>query len=197
MVDERLKRQMEFILEAERLKGVLRRTSALGGERRENDAEHSWHLALMLIVLNEYADQSELDPLKALKMVVIHDLVEIDAGDTFAYDQEGEASKPEREREAADRIFGLLPPDQTAELRALWEEFEERQTTTARFAASVDRLQPMLSNFADRGGAWQRHGINSRQVAARNQQIVDGAPELWEYARQLIAEAVERGYLPE
>ncbi|MBL7032525.1 MAG: HD domain-containing protein [Candidatus Delongbacteria bacterium] len=197
MASERLIQQLSFIKEVELLKGVFRQTSVLKGGRRENDAEHSWHLALMIIVLSEYADQDQLDILKALKMVVIHDLVEIDAGDTFAYDHAGEATKPDRERLAADRIFGLLPVDQATGLRTLWDEFEARKTVTARFAAAVDRLQPMLSNFADGGGAWRRHGITSQQVAARNHQIVDGAPALWEYAEQLIREAVEQGYLPE
>ena len=196
MSSNRLRQQIEFILEVDRLKGVFRQTTVLKGERRENDAEHSWHLALMIVVLSEYADQTKLDLLKALKMVVIHDLVEIDAGDTFAYDRVGEATKPERERLAADRIFGLLPQEQAVDLRSIWEEFEARQTVTARFAAAVDRLQPMLSNFNDSGGAWRRHGITSQQVTDRNHQIVDGAPALWEYAEELIEQALDRGYLP-
>ncbi len=197
MINERLQQQLGFIIEVDRLKGVLRQTTALEGGRRENDAEHSWHLALMVVILSEYAHQDDLDLLKALKMVVIHDLVEIDAGDTFAYDTAGEETKLERERQAADRIFGLLPDDQERELHELWEEFEARHSVTARFAAAVDRLQPMLSNFSDKGGAWHRHGITSRQVTARNYQIVEGAPALWEYAEELIREAVTKGYLPE
>jgi putative hydrolase of HD superfamily len=196
MSSKRLQQQMEFIIEVDRLKSVFRQTSLINESRRENDAEHSWHLALMIIILAEHASAAEVNLLKVIKMVVIHDLVEIDAGDTFAYDQEGEAVKLERERKAADRIFGLLPQDQQQELRDLWEEFESRQSGEARLAAAVDRLQPMLHNFHNQGGAWREHGITAPQVHDRNHQIVDGAPALWEYAEELIKEAVTNGYLP-
>lgn len=190
----RLAQQIEFIVAVDRLKHVYRRTRLIDDGRRENDAEHSWHLALMAVVLREYAAE-EVDLARVLAMHLIHDLVEMDVGDTFAYDDAGQADREERERVAAKRIFGLLPADQGATLLALWEEFEARQTAEARYAAALDRLHPMLLNYHGDDSAWRRHDIRSTQVVAFNQQMREGAPELWEYALKLIDDAVARGKL--
>ena len=194
---DRLARQIEFILEIDKLKQVLRQTFLTDGSRRENDAEHSWHLAVMAVLLCEYAAEPELDLLRVVKMALVHDLVEIDAGDTFHYDEAGHEDKDRREQQAADRIFGLLPVDQGAELRSLWEEFEARQTPEARYAAALDRLQPNLLNFRTQGRLWREHGVTSRQVIARNRHMAQGAPALWQYAESRIREAVAKGYLAE
>ncbi len=191
---DRLNRQIDFLLEIDQLKQVLRQSLLTGDRRRENDAEHSWHLCLMAVVLAEYA-ADEFDLLRTLKMLLIHDLVEIDAGDTFAYDTEAHADKEEREQKAAERIFKLLPSDQARELRDLWDEFELRQTPEARYAAALDRLQPMLLNFHTGGAGWRRHGIRKDQVIEYNRHMKDGAPALWTYARDMIERAVEEGIL--
>jgi putative hydrolases of HD superfamily len=193
--DSRLAQQIEFIVEIDQLKQVLRRTYLIDKSRRENDAEHSWHLGLMAILLVEHAQQPQLDLLRVLKMVLVHDLVEIDAGDTFAYDEVGAVDKAARETAAAERIFDLLPTDQAVELRALWDEFEARQTPEAQYAAALDRFQPMLHNYRTQGKAWQEHGITADQVLARNQHMADGSPALWNYARRFVADAVAKGYL--
>ena len=194
---DRLARQIEFILEIDKLKQVLRQTFLTDGSRRENDAEHSWHLAVMAVLLCEYAAEPELDLLRVVKMALVHDLVEIDAGDTFHYDEAGHEDKDRREQQAADRIFELLPVDQGAELRSLWEEFEARQTPEARYAAALDRLQPNLLNFRTQGRLWREHGVTSRQVIARNRHMAEGAPALWQYAESRIREAVAKGHLAE
>ncbi len=196
MIDRsRLSRQIDFLREIDRLKQVLRRTWLMDQSRRENDAEHSWHLGVMAVLLAEYAAEPGLDLLRAVKMALIHDLVEIDAGDTFAYDEVGAQDKDRRERLAADRIFQILPPDQAAEIRSLWEEFESRQTPEARYAAALDRFQPILHNYHTQGRAWRQHGITSDQVIARNRHMAEGAPALWAHAEELIRDAVEKGYL--
>ena len=191
----RLAQQMRFILEVDRLKEVFRQTVLLHSRRAENDAEHSWHLCLMVLVLAEHANRPDLDVLRVLKMLLIHDLVEIDAGDTFVYDDAARVDQAAREAQAADRIFGLLPADQSREFRALWDEFEARQTPEARFAAACDRLQPMLLNVHTEGASWQRHGITSDRVLARNGHIVEGSEALWTYAENMIREAVAAGTL--
>jgi len=193
--NSRLAKQVEFIVEIDKLKQVYRRTWLTDTSRQENDAEHSWHLGMMAILLLEHAQQPHLDLLRVLKMVLIHDLVEIDAGDTFVYDDAGAMDKAERENAAADRIFGLLPADQAAELRTIWEEFEARQTPEAKYAAALDRFQPMLHNYRTQGKAWQEHGITADQVIARNQHIAEGSPALWDYAKEFVADAVAKGYL--
>ncbi len=190
----RLARQIEFIVAVDRLKQVFRQTRLIDDRRPENDAEHSWHLALMAVVLQEYAAE-EVDLAKVLAMHLIHDIVEIDAGDTFAYDDSGQSDKAERERAAAERLFGLLPGDQRASLLALWEEFEARETAEARYAAALDRLQPVLLNYHTDGSAWQRHGVRRSQVVAFNRHMAEGAPELWKFARELIDAAVDEGKL--
>ncbi len=196
-VPERLEQQLRFLIELDRMKQIVRQTILIDGSRQENDAEHSWHMAVMAVLLAEYAVEPGLDLLRVLKMVLIHDVVEIDAGDTFVYDTAGYAHKAERERKAADRIFGLLPPDQGAEIRDLWEEFEAQETPEARYAAALDRFHPLLHNVETEGGAWRKHGITSDRVIDRNRHIAEGAPLLWEYAHARIREAVERGHLEE
>ena len=191
----RLARQIAFIAEVDKLKEIFRQTINTQSRRAENDAEHSWHLCLCVIVLAEHANFAQLDVLRVLKMVIIHDLVEIDAGDTFAYDTAGMAGQHDREVIAANRLFGLLPEDQALEFRALWDEFEEKATPEARFAAAVDRFQPMLLNCLTQGAAWNRHGITQDRVIARNQHITEGSAELWKYAEQMIQDAVDAGHL--
>lgn len=193
--NSRLARQVEFIVEIDKLKQVVRRTWLMDQSRQENDAEHSWHLAVMAILLLEHAQQPELDLLRVLKMLLIHDLVEIDAGDTFAYDDAGAADKTERESAAADRLFGLLPDDQADQWRALWSEFEARETPEAKYAAALDRFQPMLHNYRTQGKAWREHGITADQVIVRNRHLAEGAPTLWAYAERFVADAVAKGDL--
>lgn len=195
MVSARLGQQIQFITEVDKLKEIFRQTINTQSRRPENDAEHSWHLCLCAIVLAEHANVPGLDLLRVLKMLIIHDLVEIDAGDTFAYDTARMAQQHEREAIAADRIFGLLPPDQAAIFRALWDEFEAKATPEAKFATAVDRFQPMLLNSRTQGAAWARHGITHDRVVARNRHIAEGCAELWEYAAQMIQEAVDAGHL--
>lgn len=191
---ERLAAQLAFIREIDRVKGIFRQTLLMDGSRNENDAEHSWHIALMAVMLREHAADG-VDVLRVIKMLLIHDLVEIDCGDTFCYDTVGMQGKHEREAAAADRIFGILPADQGSEMKALWMEFEERQSPEARYASALDRLQPMLHNYVTQGGAWRAHGVTADRVLRRNRIIADGAPELWRWARTMIADAVQRGYL--
>lgn len=192
---ERLRRQIEFIVEVDRLKEVFRQTILTQSRRAENSAEHSWHFALMVVVLAEHSNHQPLDVLRILKMVLIHDLVEIDAGDTFAYDEKNMADQHERESRAADRVFGLLPADQAAAFRALWDEFEAKATPEAKFAAACDRFHPMLLNCRTQGHAWQKHGVTQDKVLARNAHVVDGSKELWAYAVKMIDDAVAAGHL--
>ena len=166
MSANRLEQQLSFLVEADKLKSVLRRTLLTDGSRQENSAEHSWHLVLTAMVLEEYAAEP-VDMSKALRMLIVHDLVEIDAGDTFAFDAKGNATKSERETRGADRLFGLLPGDLGSELRALWEEFEGQATPESRFANAVDRVQPFLQNKVNRGGTWRIHNLTREQVLAR------------------------------
>jgi putative hydrolases of HD superfamily len=191
----RLAQQIRFIVEVDKLKEVFRQTLLTQSRRQENDAEHSWHLCLMVIVLAEHANFPQLDVLLVLKMLLIHDIVEIDAGDTFAYDTARMADQHAREAVAADRLFGLLPADQASEFRALWDEFEARETPESKFAAAIDRFQPMLQNCLTEGAAWRQHGVTSDRVIARNRHIADGAAPVWEYAAQMITDAVQAGHL--
>ena len=196
MTNDRLRQQIEFIVEIDKLKSVLRQTSLVDGSRRENSAEHSWHIALMAVVLAEYAN-AEVDLLHTLKMLLIHDTVEIDAGDTFAYDEVGALDKEDREDRAARRIFGLLPADQGAEFYALWREFEGRETPEARLANAMDRMMPVLHNYYNHGGTWRRRDIeiNRVRVEKRVHPIDDGSHELWAFIEELLDDAVERGML--
>jgi putative hydrolase of HD superfamily len=190
----RLAQQIAFIVEIDKLKRILRQTLLTDASRQENSAEHSWHIALMAIVLAEYAP-AEVNLLQAVKLLLIHDLVEIDAGDTFCYDLSGNQSKAQRELAAADRLFGLLPPEQGAGLRSLWEEFEAQLTPEAKFAVALDRLQPILNNQQTGGASWQKHGITSGQVLGRMQPVQEGVPELWPLVKQVVADCVAAGYL--
>ncbi|MDA0711843.1 MAG: HD domain-containing protein [bacterium] len=191
----RLHAQIGFLLEIDKLKQVFRQTYLLDETRKENDAEHSWHFAMFAVMLAEYANE-KVDLLKVVKMALVHDLVEIDAGDTFLYDTARNADKAERENRAADRIFGLLPTDVGEELKDLWTEFEARETPEARFAGAIDRLQPFLHNIHTDGRAWREHGINARQIRDRNGVIALGSETLWTYALALIDEAVAKNHVP-
>src|SRR5450432_3026808 len=195
MTHERLESQVGFILEVDKLKEVFRQTLCTQSRRAENDAEHSWHLCLAVIVLAEHANEEKLDVLKVLKMVILHDLVEIDAGDTFAYDTAAMVGQHDREAKAADRIFGLLPSDQAGDFRALWDEFEERTTPEAKFAAAIDRFQPVLLNVSTEGSAWKRHGVTADRVRARNSHIAEGSVPLWDKASAMIQRAVDAKHL--
>jgi putative hydrolase of HD superfamily len=187
--------QIRFLREADELKGVLRQSSILDGSRKENSAEHSWHLALMAQVLGDYAPRGT-DLSRVTAMLLIHDLVEIDAGDLFVYaDATAQAHQEAAEHAAADRIFALLPPGQGRGLRALWDEFEERRTPEARFARALDRLQPMLANYYLGGGTWQAYGVRAGQVLDKVALIADGSPALGVFARELVDSAVRQGFL--
>jgi putative hydrolase of HD superfamily len=192
--DPRLAAQIGFVLELDKLKSVTRQTLLVDGSRRENDAEHSWHIATMAFLLAEYADEP-VDVGRVAQMLLLHDVVEIDAGDAFIHDDDAQAAKAELEVQAARRLYGLLPPDQAQAMEALWHEFEARETADARFAHSLDRLQPILHNFATRGGTWQEHGVTADRVAKLLPRIADGSARLAGYASDLIDEAVRRGYL--
>ncbi|GAB5562664.1 MAG: HD domain-containing protein [Synoicihabitans sp.] len=190
---DRLGRQIAFMIEVDKLKEVFRQTKLINSRRQENDAEHSWHLCLTVILLAEHANSPDLDVLRVLKMVILHDLVEIDAGDTFAYDEAGMADQHEREARAADRIFGILPGDQGVEFRVLWDEFEAQETPEARFAMSCDRFQPMLLNLMTDGASWKEHGITHDRVVARNSRIQAGSQALWDRMTHMLDEAVSQG----
>ncbi len=191
----RFQKQIEFIVEADKLKHTLRRTVLMDRSRRENSAEHSWHIALTVLVLSEYAKDKSIDLFRVLKMLLVHDLVEIDAGDTYCYDDRGREDQVNREEIAAERLFNMLPEDQAMSLHALWDEFEARATPESRFANALDRLQPFLHNYFTEGLTWQENNVKSKQVVARMQPVEDGSPFLWKYIRALIDDAVEKGYL--
>ena len=189
-----LARRLRFVLEADRLKSVLRRTRLLDGSRRENSAEHSWHLALMAVLLADTA-AAEVDLPRVLSMLLVHDVVEIDADDTFAYDAAANVGKEEREQLAADRLFGLLPDGDAREMRGLWEEFESGETADARFAVALDRLQPLLLNANSGGGTWREHAVTRAQVLRRMEPIRHGAPALWSFVVRTVDEACAAGHI--
>ena len=189
---KRFEKQMAFILEADKEKNILRQTHLSGGGRQENDAEHAWHMAMMIYLLQEYANEP-IDLAKTMMMALIHDIVEIDAGDTYAYDETAMASQAERERLAADRIFGLLPDDQRDELRALFEEFEEGETAEAKFARTMDNLQPLMLNNSNNGGDWREHQVTKTQIMKRHGRNQIGSAFIGEYTRELIEENVRKG----
>lgn len=194
MLETRLRQQMDFIVEIDKLKQVFRQNLLMDGSRRENDAEHSWHLAVMACLLEEYADEP-VDLVRVLKMVLLHDLVEIDAGDTFCYDEEAGLDKAEREKAAAERIYTLLPEDQRDEYLALWQEFEERRTPEARFAICLDRLQPMLHNYLTQGGTWVKYRVPLTKVRERMEEVKAASTVLGDFLEELIADAVAQGFL--
>ena len=191
---ERLKKQINFILELDKMKNLYRQTYVLHENRKENDAEHSWHIAIMAILLSEYAN-SDIDSAKVIKMLLLHDIIEIDAGDTYCYDAVGNSTKAEREEKAARRIFGLLPEDQCTEFYELWREFEDSVTKEARFAAVLDRLQPLMLNYTKGGISWQEHGIHKEQVLKRNENYFSEADELAELIKSVINDAEKKGWL--
>jgi putative hydrolase of HD superfamily len=193
--EDRFKRQIGFILEADKLKKIERRTTLLDVSRQENSAEHSWHIALLVLILGEYARDDNLDLFRVLKLLLIHDLVEIDAGDTYCYDEAGGQGQKMRETKAAERLFSILPSDQADAFRALWDEYETKETPESKFANALDRVQPFLHNYFTRGHTWQKHGIKKGQVLKRMQPVDEGSRFLWEYVSFLIDDAVEKGYL--
>jgi putative hydrolase of HD superfamily len=195
-MNDRLERQLDFIRELDRLKNVRRQTWLIDASRQENSAEHSWHIALMAMVLGEYAPGDGVDLGRVLQMLLVHDIVEIDAGDTFCYDEAAVSGQHAREQAAARRLFGLLPADIGKRFSALWEEFEARQTPEARLANALDRLQPVLNNYHSGGKSWQENGITHDQVVARNRVMAEGAPTLWGYVQKLLERAVAKGILP-
>ncbi len=184
---ERLDQQFAFLREIDREKKIVRQTYLADGSRKEGDAEHAWHLAIMTLLLSEYANE-EIDVLKTVSMVLIHDLVEIDAGDTYAYDAAGAQTQRERELKAAERIFGLLPEDQGKKMRMLWDEFEGRETPEAKFARTMDCVQPTMLNDASKGKSWLEHGVHLGQVLGRNARTAEGSEVLWDYARTHFVE---------
>jgi putative hydrolases of HD superfamily len=194
MIDERLLRQIAFIHEIDKLKYIQRKTRLFNSNRSENDAEHSWHLAMMTIVLAEHSNVP-IDILKVLRMVLIHDIVEIDAGDIFLYDTTANHSNTEVERKAAERIFGMLPEDQASELLLLWEEFEAGETEEAKFAKSMDRFEPLLQNISNNGGTWKEYNVDYSNVYKTQVIIKEGSAAIWNIAEPMIEESVKKGFL--
>jgi len=194
MIPESLLQQVQFIKEIDKIKYIQRKTCLFKSNRNENDAEHSWHLAVMAIVLAGHSNEP-VDILKVIKMLLIHDIVEIDAGDTFIYDTQKDHSNTDEERLAANRIFGLLPDEQAKELIAIWEEFEAGETNEAKFARSMDRLEPLLQNSSNNGGTWNEPGVNYDKVYAKKSVIRHGSVTIWEYAETLINKGVADGVL--
>ena len=184
---DRLEQQFQFIKEIDKEKMIGRQTYLSDAKRKENDAEHAWHMAIMTVLLSEYANE-EIDVLKTITMLLIHDIVEIDAGDTYAYDEVGKQTQREREVKAAERIFGMLPEDQAKKFRDLWEEFETRETKEAKFARTMDNLQPMMLNDATDGKAWTEHGVDLSQILKRNERTAEGSETLWKYALENFIE---------
>lgn len=184
---DRLEQQFQFIKEIDKEKMIGRQTYVSDAKRKENDAEHAWHMAIMTVLLSEYANE-EIDVLKTITMLLIHDIVEIDAGDTYAYDEVGKQTQREREVKAAERIFGMLPEDQAKKFRDLWEEFEARETKEAKFARTMDNLQPMMLNDATDGKAWIEHGVHLSQILKRNERTAEGSETLWKYALENFIE---------
>lgn len=184
MIDEeRLQKQIDFCLEIDKEKQIFRQTPVSDGTRKENDAEHAWHMAIMTMILAEYANEP-IDKYRTMAMLLVHDLIEIYAGDTFAYDEKAVIGQEEREREAADKLFAMLPEDQAREMRGLWEEFEARETKEAKFAKAMDNFQPTMLNNATEGISWEEHGVKLSQILKRNAWTPEGSETLWNYSRE-------------
>lgn len=194
MDNEKLRKQIDFIVEIDKMKNIFRQTSLIDKSRRENDAEHSWHIAIMAMILSKYADK-DIDECKVIKMLLVHDLIEIYAGDTFCYDEIGNLDKKERENNAADKLFSMLS-EEGQEMRELWEEFEEMETENAIFAASMDRLQPMLQNYFSDGGTWKKFNISKEQVYERISPVKKASKELWKFVEYMVEDSYEKGYIP-
>lgn len=194
--NERLQKQIAFIKEIDKVKSIFRQTYLADGTRKENDAEHSWHIALMAVLLKEYVSE-DVDVAKVMTMVLIHDLVEIDAGDTYAYDSEGAKSKREREVKAADRIFGILPEDQGMYFRELWEEFEAYETPDAKYAHLLDNFQPLMLNDASGGRSWNEHGVHKSQIYKRNEKVQETSEEIWNTIQEVVESHIAKGNIIE
>ncbi|MCK9443645.1 MAG: HD domain-containing protein [Tissierellaceae bacterium] len=194
MVKDRLLKDIEFIVELDKMKSILRQTSLIGKDQREDDAQHSWHIAVMAMVLGEYSNE-KLDTGKVIKMLLTHDLIEIYAGDTFCYDKAGNETKRERELVGAEKVFGILDEDKGRELRALWDEFEEGKTPEAIFAASMDRLQPMLNNYHNNGGTWGKFNVAKEDIYERIAPVKEASDILWEYVQYMIEDAANKGLI--
>lgn len=190
----KLEQQIQFIVEIDKVKNIFRQTYLADRNRKENDAEHSWHIALMAYLLQEYADEP-VDVGRVMLMVLIHDLVEIDAGDTYAYDSKGNETKRQRETAAADRIFGILPDAQRDDLRALWEEFEEYRTADAKYAHMLDNFQPILLNDASGGQSWAEHGVKRSQIYKRNEHVEEISKEVWNCMQNIVEKHIEEGHV--
>ncbi|MBC7088057.1 MAG: HD domain-containing protein [Tissierellales bacterium] len=191
---DKLIKDINFIVEIDKMKSIYRRTKVINERKNEDDAEHSWHIAVMAMVLHEYSDE-EIDLLKTIKMLLVHDLVEIYAGDTFCYDKASNGDKKEREEMAAKKIFGLLEEDKGEEFKTLWEEFEAMETIEARFAASMDRLQPMLNNYNNYGGTWKEYNVTKEEIYKRIEPVKYSSKELWEFVLYMLEDAYNRGYI--
>ncbi len=192
--NDKLRKQIEFAVTVDKMKEVLRRNLVVSGERRENDAEHSWHLALMAMLLEEYSAE-KVNIERVLKIALVHDLVEVYAGDTFAYDEKGYEDKEERERAAADKLFGSLESEQSAEFRALWDEFEAAETPESKYANAIDRIQPLILNYLTNGHTWKLGNVHAPQIYKRMDIIRTAAPELWQIVEGVIADSIEKGIL--
>ena len=195
-MNERLKKQIDFIIELDKMKSVFRQTLLIDHTRHENDAEHSWHFAVCALLLKEYASP-EVNVDRAIRMALVHDLIEIYAGDTFAYDDKGNMSKEAREKAAADKLFSKLDDDQGLELRGLWEEFDAMETPDSLYAASLDRLQPLINNHMTEGHTWVEHGVKKGSVLRRMAPIKTAIPPLWEFVEYVIDDALKKGYIKE
>lgn len=191
---DRMKQQIAFLMEIDKVKNIFRQTYLADGKRKENDAEHSWHLAIAAFLLKEYVAE-DVDVMKVMIMVLIHDLVEIDAGDTYAYDAEGAKTKRAREVAAADRIFGMLPEDQGGYFRELWDEFEAYESDDAKFAHLLDNFQPLLLNHESNGKSWTEHHVKKSQIYKRNEKIEETSPEVWERMKQIVEEHIALGHV--
>ncbi|MGQ4912582.1 MAG: HD domain-containing protein [Candidatus Thorarchaeota archaeon] len=197
MASGRLGEQIRFIVEIDRLKTVVRQTSLVDRSRQENDAEHSWHIAVMALVLSEYSNHDDIDIYRVVKMLLVHDLVEIYAGDTFLYSEYDRDVKVNNERAAAAKLFRLLPADQAEEMMEAWEEFEAEETPEAMFAKTMDALQPVLLGYYNKGWSWHQHSIRKDEILKHKEHMKKGSETLWELVRELLREAEERGYVPE
>ncbi|MCR2045229.1 HD domain-containing protein [Anaerosalibacter massiliensis] len=192
--DRDLAKEIKFIIELDKMKSIFRETSLINKSKRENDAEHSWHIAVMSMILSDYADE-DINVHKVMKMLLVHDLVEIYAGDTFCYDEIGNMDKTKREKEAADKLFSMLPKDKEKEIRKLWDEFEEMETEESLFANCMDRFQPFLMNYYSGGGTWKKYNISKEQVLKRGEPIKKSSKKLWDFVESLIEDSVEKGYI--
>lgn len=193
-MNDRLKKQIDFIREIDKVKDIIRRSKRFESDLYENDAEHSWHIAVMAVVLFEYSNRKDIDLLKVIKMLLIHDLVEIHAGDYIFYTDK-QAEKEQKEKEGAEKIFGLLPEDQKIKFKGLWEEFEERVTPEAKYARVLDRLEPIMQNYYNEGRDWVKHKITSEMILDRNSIIRDGSEEIWDYVQSIVEETVAKGII--